>query len=235
MENVRAQQWAVITGASSGLGAVFADRLARRGLALVLTGRDNERLAAVARQVEHDVPGTTVDVVTADLATTDGIAALAGRLVGRQVELLVNNAGFGTHGRFGAIDPGREAGVVAVDVAAVVALTHAVLPGMITSGRGGVINVASTIAFQPAPFQAVYGASKAFVLSYTHALRAELRGTGVTATTLCPGPVHTGFGAQAGFADADAERLMPKPLWVEADEVARAAVDGMEARRAAVG
>ncbi|MEY8015666.1 SDR family NAD(P)-dependent oxidoreductase [Mycobacterium servetii] len=109
------------------------------------------------------------------------------------MDVLVNNAGFGTYGAFAEIDTGREHELVAVNVDALVRLTHAVLPGMLARGRGGILNVASTIAFQPGPYQATYGASKAFVLSLSQALWAETRGSGVTVTALCPGPTRTGF------------------------------------------
>lgn len=179
---------AVITGASSGLGAIFADQLAQRGHSLILAGRDEARLEAVAKQV-----GRRVELVVGDLATEAGVDALVTHLGGRDVDVLVNNAGFGTYGPFAEIDAGREHELVAVNVDALVRLTHAVLPGMLARGRGGILNVASTIAFQPGPYQATYGASKAFVLSLSQALWAETRGSGVTVTALCPGPTRTGF------------------------------------------
>jgi short-subunit dehydrogenase len=179
---------AVITGASSGLGAIFADQLAKRGHSLVLAGRDEARLKAVAHQV-----GGNAEVVVGDLGTDAGIDALVTHLDGREVDVLVNNAGFGTYGPFAEIDAGREHELVAVNVDALVRLTHAVLPDMLARGRGGILNVASTIAFQPGTYQATYGASKAFVLSLSQALWAETRGAGVTVTALCPGPTRTGF------------------------------------------
>jgi short-subunit dehydrogenase len=179
---------AVITGASSGLGAIFADQLAKRGHSLVLAGRDEARLSAVAQRVNQDV-----ELVVGDLGSDAGVDDLLARLDGRDIDVLVNNAGFGTYGPFAEIDAGREHELVAVNVDALVRLTHAVLPGMIVRGRGGILNVASTIAFQPGPYQATYGASKAFVLSLSQALWAETRGTGVTVTALCPGPTRTGF------------------------------------------
>ncbi len=185
--------WAVITGASSGFGAIFADLLAKRGLSLLLAGRDESRLDAVARWVRQTVPGIDVELVVGDLGTGPGIDALVARLEGRTVQLLVNNAGFGTYGPFSELDAGREHELVAVNVDAVVRLTHAVLPGMLARGRGGILNVASTIAFQPGTYQATYGASKAFVLSLSQALWAETRGSGVTVTALCPGATRTGF------------------------------------------
>lgn len=181
---------AVITGASSGLGAIFAEQLAQRGFSLVLAGRDKARLDAVKQRIGQ---GTEIELVVGDLGTEGGVDDLIARLNGRVIDLLVNNAGFGTYGRFADIDAGRERELVAVNVAAPVRLTHAVLPGMLARGRGGILNVASTIAFQPGTYQATYGASKAFVLSLSQALWAETRGTGVTVTALCPGPTETGF------------------------------------------
>jgi short-subunit dehydrogenase len=179
---------AVITGASSGLGAIFADQLAERGHSLVLAGRDENRLKAVAHRINQNA-----EVVVGDLGTDEGIDDLIAHLADRDVEVLVNNAGFGTYGPFAEVDARREHELVAVNVDALVRLTHAVLPGMLARGRGGILNVASTIAFQPGPYQATYGASKAFVLSLSQALWAETRGTGVTVTALCPGPTRTGF------------------------------------------
>ncbi len=185
--------WAVITGASSGFGAIFAEMLAKRGLSLLLAGRDELRLNAVAQQVHRIAPDVAIELVVGDLGTDSGIDALAARLADRAIDVLVNNAGFGTYGRFSELDADREHELVAVNVDALVRLTHAVLPGMLARGRGGILNVASTIAFQPGPYQATYGASKAFVLSLSQALWAETRGSGVTVTALCPGPTRTGF------------------------------------------
>ena len=186
-------RWAVITGASSGFGAIFADQLAKRGLSLVIAGRDEPRLIAVAQRIRQIAPGVDVEPVVDDLGIDSGVDALLARLDRRVIDVLVNNAGFGTYGRFSQIDAGRERDLVAVNVDALVQLTHAVLPGMLARGRGGILNVASTIAFQPGPYQATYGASKAFVLSLSQALWAETRGSGVTVTALCPPPTRTGF------------------------------------------
>jgi short-subunit dehydrogenase len=185
--------WAVVTGASSGLGALLAEQLADRGLPLILAGRDEARLAEVRECVRQRAPGLQVEVVVGDLGSQMGIADLIEVLSGREIDVLVNNAGFGTYGPLAEIDTDRDHDLVAVNVDALVRLTHAVLPGMIERGRGGILNVASTIAFQPAPYQATYGASKAFVLSFSQALWAETRGTGVTVTGLAPGPTRTGF------------------------------------------
>jgi short-subunit dehydrogenase len=186
-------QWAMITGASSGFGAIFAEQLAGRGMSLVLAGRDQTRLAAVHQRVSAIAPDVEVQSVVGDLGTEAGVAALLARLDGLRIDLLVNNAGFGTYGAFAEADPVAEHELVAVNVDALVRLTHAVLPGMLARGTGGILNVASTIAFQPGPYQAVYGASKAFVLSFSQALWAETRGSGVTVTALCPGATDTGF------------------------------------------
>ena len=181
-------RWAVVTGASSGLGRGLAARLADRGMSLVLTGRNEARLDEVAHQIRRAAPGVKVETVAADLSTRSGVSALLDHVGDRPIEVLVNNAGFGSYGPFAEADPDREADEVAVDVSAVVALARAFLPGMLARGSGGILNVASTIAFQPAPYQAVYGASKAFVLSFSQALWAEARAAGVAVTALCPGP-----------------------------------------------
>src|SRR6202171_4225923 len=157
--------WAVVTGASSGLGALFAEKLAQRGLPLVLTGRDEARLTEVRLRVQRLAPGINVELVVGDLGTQAGVEALAAALGGRVVGVLVKNAGFGTYGRLSEVDADRDHDLIAVNVDALVHLTHAVLPGMLEHGHGQILNVASTIAFQPAPYQATYGASKAFVLS----------------------------------------------------------------------
>jgi short-subunit dehydrogenase len=168
-------QWAVVTGASSGLGRGIAARLADRGMSLLLTGRNHDRLAETAQEIRRAAPRIEIETVAADLSTRPGVSALLDRVGDRPVEVLVNNAGFGSYGPFAGADAKREADEIAVDVDAVVALAHAFLPGMIARERGGILNVASTIAFQPAPYQAVYGASKAFVLSFSLALWAEAR------------------------------------------------------------
>ncbi len=185
--------WAVVTGASSGLGALFAEKLAQRGLPLVLAGRDEARLTEVRQRVQRLAPGINVELVVGDLGSQAGVEALVAGLDGRVVDVLVNNAGFGTYGRLAEVDADRDHDLIAVNVDALVRLTHAVLPGMLERGHGQILNVASTIAFQPAPYQATYGASKAFVLSFSQALWAETSGSGVTVTALCPGPTRTGF------------------------------------------
>lgn len=222
---------ALVTGASSGIGAALARELHGRGHHVVLVARRADLLAELAAEL-----GERTSVVPSDLSHPEERAALPARVatLAHRVDILVNNAGLATIGPQSGADPGAELNVIEVDVAAVVDLSVRFTPGMVARGQGAVLNVASVGAFGPLPGQAVYGAAKAFVLSYTHALRAELRGTGVTASVLCPGPVHTGFGERAGFADADAEKLLPQPLWVSADDVAREGIDGLENRRAVI-
>lgn len=228
---------AVVTGASSGIGAEIARELARRGHHVTLVARSVDKLEALAAELSalgHGGPGPSV--VPCDLSSREDRASLASTLLAadRSVEVLVNNAGFSTLGPVHASDPEAEMHMVEVDVMAVVDLCARLLPGMVERGRGAVLNVASTAAFQPLPGQAGYGAGKAFVLSYTQSLAGELRGTGVTATTLCPGPVHTGFGERAGFSKEDAEAALPAVMWVSAEKVALDAVNGLDRGRLVV-
>ena len=186
-------RWAVVTGASSGLGRGLAARLGDRGMSLVLTGRNDVRLNETADQIRRSAPGVRIETIAADLSTPPGVSRLLDRVGDRPIEVLINNAGFGSYGLFAEADPDRESDEVAVDVSAVITLARAFLPGMLARRSGGILNVASTAAFQPTPYQAVYGASKAFVLSFSGALWAEARAAGVAVTALCPGPTRTGF------------------------------------------
>jgi uncharacterized protein len=217
----------LITGASSGIGAELARGLAARGRGVTLVARREDRLRELAAELTA-AHGVLAEVIVADVSTTEGRAGLEAAVAGRRldVEVLVNNAGFGSGGRFTELDGGREAEMVRTNVEAVVALSAAYLPAMVERGRGAVLNVASLIAFQPVPFQATYGATKAFVLSFTDALHEELRDTGVTVTAVCPGPVRTEFGELGGFGGAD-ERI-PGPLWLSAEKVARDALAAVE-------
>jgi hypothetical protein len=162
--------------------------------------------------------GVRTEVLETDLSDRKARAALLGRVdaLGLTLDILVNNAGLSTLGRVSASDPEAEIAMIEVDVVAVADLCSRMLPGMVERGRGAVLNVASTAAFQPLPGQAGYGGCKAFVVSYTHSLRGELRGTGVTATVLCPGPVHTGFGETAGFT-----------MWETPEAVAKVGIDAL--------
>jgi uncharacterized protein len=185
---------ALITGASSGIGEEFARQLARRGYELVLVARRKDRLEQLAEQVP-----TTAHVIECDLAFE--AEELAGRVerLGADLDLLVNNAGFGLRGHFLGLDAEREAEMVRVNCEAVVRLTHAFVPGMVERGSGGVITVASTAGMQPLPYETTYAASKAFAISFMEALSMELRGTGVRALVVNPGPVKTEWQAVAGY------------------------------------
>ena len=194
---------ALITGASSGIGAEFARALAGRGMGVVLVARSGGRLAALAEELRAR-HGVRAEVVAADLSRAGAAAALHAQTEKRslQIDLLVNNAGFGAHGRFETLDAGREHDEVMLNVAAVVDLCHAYLPARARRGDGAVRNVAATAAFQPTPYMAVYGASKAFVLSFSEALWAEYRGRGGRGCARCPGPTTTAFFDVVGTQDA---------------------------------
>jgi short-subunit dehydrogenase len=226
---------AVVTGASSGIGSEIARELARRGHGVTLVARREDRLKTLADElvVAHKV---RAEVIAADVTDADSRAEIPGQIEARglTVDILVNNAGFTTMGPVSRADRAGELAMVRTDVEAVVDLCTLFVGGMVTRQRGAILNTASTAAFQPLPGQAGYGASKAFVLSYGRALGAELRGTGVTVTTLCPGPVETGFAESAGLTDAEASESLPKFIWVPAADVAKAAVEGLAAGRPVV-
>lgn len=224
-----AKQTAIVTGASSGIGEAIARELAGRGHHITLVARSAEKLVAIAADLEKS--GGSASVLAADLSDRDARAALPGRVtaLGRTVNILVNNAGLSTSGPVTAADVAAELNMIEIDVAAVADLTTRFLPGMVERRSGAILNVASTGAFQPLPGQAGYGACKAFVLSYTQSLHGELRGAGVTATALCPGPVHTAFEATAGITAEEAEDSLPPILWQPPADVARIAVDALAA------
>ncbi len=190
---------ALITGASSGIGEAFARRLAAAGTDLALVARSADKLNALAGELtaKH---GIRAEVIAADLSAPGAAQEVweEAQKRGLAVDILVNNAGFGTNGVFDALPLARELEEIALNATAVVALTHLFLPPMLAQKRGAVINVASTAAFQPVPYMAVYGATKAFVLSFSEALWAENRGRGVRVLAFCPGVVNTGFAGVAG-------------------------------------
>lgn len=191
---------ALITGASSGFGAEFARLFAADGHDVVLVARRRPRLEALAKELEA-AGGTRAHVVELDLGERDAVATLMTTLEARgltALDFLVNNAGFGTNGPFAGSDPAVEAQMIQVNVAALAALTRAVLPGMLARRRGRILNIGSTAGFQAGPGMATYYASKAFVNIFTEGLAYELRGTGVTATVSCPGASATEFASVAG-------------------------------------
>lgn len=209
---------ALVTGASSGIGRAFAQRLAVTGHDLVVVARDVARLEELAAALSTDV-----EVLPADLADPTALARVEER-AHDGIDLLVNNAGFGTTGRFAELPVAEETREIAVNVTALTRLTSAALPGMLERRRGGVLNVASIAAFSPTPGTATYGGTKAYVLSFTQALREELRGTGVKALALCPGLTKTEFQDRAGYE----AKGMAGRMWQTADEVAAAALDALE-------
>ncbi|HVP03291.1 MAG TPA: SDR family oxidoreductase [Solirubrobacteraceae bacterium] len=214
----------VVTGASSGIGAELTRQLAALGHDLVVVARREDRLQELADDVRV---GHGVDVIVhaADLQLREARLALLGAVAdqGRHIVGLANNAGYGSSGRAWELDLDHEEGEIQLNVAALHHLTLAVVPEMVRRRAGAVLNVASAAAFQPMPGMATYAATKAFVQSFSEALHAELAGSGVSVTTLCPGPVDTEFGAVAGID----EGVFPGVLKVSAEEVAAQAVRGM--------
>ena len=193
--------WAIVTGASSGLGREFALALARRGHPVLGVARREERLRALAE--EAGSRGGRLEPLIADLSTTGGVDAVLARAATLDVEILVNNAGLAIYGPFASTPAEKELELVRLNVEAILALTRGLLPTMLDRGRGGVINVASQMAFQPMPYFAAYAASKAFVLSFSEALAEELRDTGVHVTAVAPGFVTTEFTQVTGSRDPE--------------------------------
>lgn len=206
---------ALVTGASTGLGAAFAQELAVRGCTrLTLVARSQQNLEALATRLRKDHP-VEVQVVPQDLAQAGAAAAVVKRLETAQpVDVLVNNAGFGSCGRFDEQDIANQLSEIQLNIAAVVDMSHAFLPGMRARGFGGILNVASIAAFQPTPYMATYAASKSFILSWTEALWAETQGSGVHVTALCPGPTETRFFARMGHTLPErlGKNVPPEPV-----------------------
>ena len=211
---------ALITGASAGIGRELAREFPAHGYDLILTARRADELHKLADELTA-AHGNVAHVIPADLSEPAAPASLYAEVEGRghAVDVLVNNAGFGMHGRFAETDPGTFSAMLQLNVVALSELTRLFLPGMIARGRGRVLNVASIASFMPGPFMAGYYASKAYVRSLSEALSEELRGTGVTVSCLCPGPVHTEFASTAGMAGA---KLFESPNAMTAEPVARA-------------
>jgi short-subunit dehydrogenase len=220
---------ALVTGASAGIGEAFATQLAARGNNVVLVARDRSRLETLAAQLtaRH---GIAAEVLVADLTDAEQLALVEARLSERDrpVDVIVNNAGFGTNGHFAELDLDTEAREIGLNVVALVRLTHAALAPMLERRRGGVLNVSSLAGGQPTPGNATYGATKAFVTSFTQSLHEEVRGSGVHVTVVCPGFTRTEFQANAGF---DSSKV-PGFLWQSAEEVAAGALTALDRDRA---
>lgn len=219
---------ALVTGASSGIGEAFARRLASEGSSLIVVARRGDRLSGLADDLRRE-HGTTTTCVVADLTRRAGLEAVRDAIGEQSVDLAVLNAGFGSTGALSSADADRQADMVRLNAVAVTDLAARVLPGMVERGRGDLIVVSSAAAFQPIPFMATYAATKAFELHFVRAVSAELRGTGVRASAVCPGPVWTEFG------DAmDGDSLNPRLPHDSADDVAEAALSGLRRGRTMV-
>jgi uncharacterized protein len=224
MATASSSETVLVTGASSGIGAELARAFARGGSGLVLTARSVDKLEVLAAELraKHGVP---VRVLTADLGVQEGPSRLLQKLEqeGVQVDVLVNNAGYAGYGPFAETPWGHEAGMLQLNVVSLTELTKRLLPAMVTRGRGGVLNVASTAAFQAGPLMAVYYASKAYVLSFSEALAEEVRASGVTVSVLAPGPTESGFQARASM---EASKLVKGKRLMDAASVAQAGYEG---------
>jgi len=217
---------ALITGASAGIGTELARQLAARGHNVTLVARRRERLEQLGEELRR-AHGVAADVHVCDLADDAArtkliVAVKAGE---RDVDVLVNNAGYGSFGKFHELELASETGMVRLNVLALQELTGAFLPDMVARGEGAILNVASVAAFQPIPSNASYGATKAFVHSFSEAISAELAGTGVSMTSLCPGPVATEFGEAAGVGDLESQ--LPGFMAQSAPDVARTGIEAM--------
>lgn len=222
------RQTVIVTGASSGLGAEFARQLARRGANLVLVARRADRLENLAAELTR-AHGVTVTAVARDLGLPDAGRRLRAELESRGIHAtgLVNNAGFGTHDAFTDEDPDRLQSMIALNVSALVDLSRAYIDPLTSADTGVLINVASLLGFQPTPYLSVYGATKAFVLSFTESLWEETRGTGLRVLAVCPGATRTEFYDVAGSQSADygTKRVTP-------EQVVTIALDTLDRRSA---
>jgi short-subunit dehydrogenase len=219
----RSRRRALVTGASAGIGEAFARALAGRRYDLVLVARRRGRLEALAKELaeRHRVEATAEAV---DLAEEGDLARLAAAVAADPPDLLVNNAGFGTFGRFAELDAERELEEIRLNVLALTRLTRAALPGLVARGRGAIVNVSSLAGETPGPFTATYAATKAFVTSFSQSLHEELRGTGVTVQALLPGFTRTEFQEVAGVDPG----IVPPFAWMSAERVVRASLAALE-------
>jgi hypothetical protein len=214
----------LVTGASAGIGLAFAERLAALRCDLVLVARNRARLEEIAKRLREQ-QGVEVEVLAADLTQPAELAQVEQRVAEHpSLDLLVNNAGFGTQGAFAGLEIEREEEEIRLNVLALVRLTRAALAGMQERSRGEIVNVSSLAGFYPGPFLATYSATKAFVTSFTESIAAEVRGSGVRVQVLCPGFTRTEFQQRAGV---DTSRI-PGFAWMSADSVVQASLAGLE-------
>ena len=223
---------ALITGASAGIGREFARQLAGRARSMILAARRDERLIELADQLQREHPKLVVHVRKVDLADLEQLQAFLQSLSCEklEVDLLINNAGLGDSGRFAESDPDRNKEMTLLNVATLTLITRHLLPPMIAKRRGAILNVSSSAGFLPIPLSAVYAATKAYVTSFSEALRAELLGTGVSVCALCPGPVVTEF-QQVASRERVKPNIGPQFLVVTVEQVVRDALAALEADR----
>ena len=221
---------ALITGASAGIGREFARQLASRARTLVLIARREQRLNELGDELRNRNPQLNVHVRAVDLCDKSQIDALVRWLEENKIDIdfLINNAGLGDYGSFATSPSERDDEMLQVNIVALTTLTRRLLPQMVARERGAILNVSSSAGFLPIPGMAVYAASKAYVNGFSEALRAELRGTGVTVTALCPGPVHTEFGDVAKRSGGQPERG-PEFVYVSVEQIGRDALAAAEA------
>ena len=217
---------ALVTGASSGIGEAMVEILDAAGVATVVVARRADRLEALAARLDR------VEVLAADLTTIDGVVAVGTRIadVDRPIDLVVNNAGFGTSGDFHALNVDRLTDEIDLNVRALTQLSHFALEAMVSRQRGWLLNVSSVVSFQPAPTLAVYAATKAYVTSLTESLHEEVRGHGVSVTALCPGLTRTEFQSVSNLANDPGS--YPSFAWADAHDVARYGLDSVARNRA---
>jgi uncharacterized protein len=223
---------ALITGPSAGIGREFARQLAGRARSLVLVARREQRLSELRGELTQQHPNLVVHIRETDLADLAQLKKLVAWLEHEKidVDLLINNAGLGDYGSFATSDPERDDRIIQLNIVALTLLTRSLLPPMIATKRGAILNVSSSAGFLPIPGMVVYAASKAYVNSFSEALRAELRGTGLSVIALCPGPVHTEFGEIAKRPGREPERG-PEFVYAPVEQVVRDALASLEADR----
>jgi len=228
--NNRTSTTALITGASSGIGAVFARRLAARGKNLILVARRQEKLAALARELEQRY-SIAVEILLADLSQPDDIEKVEKRIQELDnLDMLINNAGFGTGGKFVEVELDKQLSMIEVHIVATMRLCRAALPAMLARGRGSIINVSSISAFLPVAGSVNYSASKVYLVNFSKALQAELAGTSIKVQALCPGFTYTEFHSTSEYQDFDRGHI-PRGFWMSGEAVVNASLRDLARNR----